>query len=275
MTPLQYKLARTIRRNIPQSVMRFILQRKVGVVPGIDTRFPDRAVDRYQDHLNRFDLNLAGKRILLFGYGGSFGVGVELLRRGARHVILSDPFARPDSVQNYRYFNGNEPYLLATGEHVQVNPDWLTLSHKPIAEAQADIGDPVDLILSSSVFEHLIDPEHEMRSLMNCMTEDGAQLHIIDLRDHYFKYPFEMLCHSEDDWLSKYNPPSHLNRYRYWDYQVIFKQFFSRVEIEIIMQDPAAFDACRARIQPEFVSGNQVWDTAAKIVLVGMHPRSG
>jgi hypothetical protein len=29
---------------------------------------------------------------------------------------------------------------------------------------------------------------------------DGLHLHFVDLRDHFLKYPFEVLCYSEGVW---------------------------------------------------------------------------
>ena len=51
------------------------------------------------------------------------------------------------------------------------------------------------------------------------ITRPGAMnVHEIDLRHHYFKYLFEMLCHSEEAWKKWLNPSNNLNRWRLPEY---------------------------------------------------------
>ena len=55
----------------------------------------------------------------------------------------------------------------------------------------------VDLVLSNSVLEHVQDVDATIKALAALTDSNGMQIHFIDLRDHYFKYPFEMLCYSD------------------------------------------------------------------------------
>ena len=58
----------------------------------------------------------------------------------------------------------------------------------------------VDLILSVSVLEHLRNPDGVLSECSRILKPGGWMINGVDLRDHYFKYPFEMLKYSENFW---------------------------------------------------------------------------
>src|ERR671914_662891 len=95
MMPLDYLALRLVRRHLPDSIVRALLHRGIFIKPGLETTSPDQAVRRFIEGLAAGGDAVHGKRVLIFGYGGGFGVGVGLLRAGASHVILLDPFAQP------------------------------------------------------------------------------------------------------------------------------------------------------------------------------------
>ena len=140
------------------------------------------------------------------------------------------------------------------------------------AQTQNAIG-PVDLVLSSSVYEHLDDVEGITRALARLTKPDGIHIHFVDLRDHFFKYPFEMLRFSESTWRTWLNPSSNHNRYRLWNYRSTFEACFDQVEIQILTSEEAAFQKLLPEIRPEFISGNQTEDTAATIRVIAQHPK--
>jgi hypothetical protein len=147
---------------------------------------------------------------------------------------------------------------------------------------QADIRDihlsaefqPVDLVVSSSVYEHLDDVDGITHSLAALTKPDGLQIHYADLRDHFFKYPFEMLAYSESTWRGWLNPTSNHNRFRLWDYRRAFEKYFGKVEIQILQRDEAAFEKVRRRLRPEFVSGNPLDDSVTLILIVASQVKS-
>jgi hypothetical protein len=144
---------------------------------------------------------------------------------------------------------------------------WITVVESPI-EAYADSRvEPLDLVLSSSVYEHLHDPLAVTRSLAPITAPDGAQMHFIDLRDHYFKRPFEMLCYSDWVWRNLLNPGSNLNRWRAWEYERMFARVFPQVEVEVLERDSAEFGRARERIRPQFLSGERGADAVTKILV--------
>ncbi len=65
----------------PQRVVEWMLDRGVYLQAGSDTSQPDRTVDTYVHSAGRYNLEIKGRTILVFGYGGSFGVALGLLER--------------------------------------------------------------------------------------------------------------------------------------------------------------------------------------------------
>jgi hypothetical protein len=268
-----YILPRVIRRYCPSPIINVAKRLHLGIIPGFETRYPSAAADRYEQALRTSGREWAGKCILVLGYGGYFGLGVELLRRGARHVILVDPFAKADDQANRYLAEQNPSYLTIQGKHVFPRKEWITLVHEEVSDHDYSLYGPIDVFLSSSVLEHVSSLEPLVSSLSKITPSDGFHIHYVDLRDHYFKYPFEMLCFPEKVWRSLLDPPSHLNRLRLWDYELYFSRYFREVSVEIIEKDLISFTQVKSRIQPEFLSGNDDQDCTTRILITAAHPK--
>ena len=130
----------------------------------------------------------------------------------------------------------------------------------------------VDCVLSTSVYEHLDDVPGITRALANLTAPRGVHLHFIDLRDHYFKYPFEMLTYSNYVWKNLLNPTSNLNRFRLPDYKRILDESFRSVEIEVLERLEDEFQAASARIRPEFKTGDATIDSVTLIQVLAREP---
>lgn len=240
----------------------------------METRMPGRALERYVTTLQEHGHMLAGKRVLVLGYGGHFGVGVELLRRGAAHVVLCDPFAPPNDRRNERLLPEYAAYLRREDGHVVPLPERIRLLREDVRRtAAAGALAPVDIILSNSVFEHLDDVEGVTRALSGLTDPSGLHLHFIDLADHFRKYPFEMLCYSDTTWRKWLNPGSNLNRNRLVDYRRAFETWFTEVDIEVLLRNPERFRLVHARIRPEFLTGDEDVDSATYIRVIARGPR--
>jgi hypothetical protein len=110
------------------------------------------------------------------------------------------------------------------------------------------------------------------RALAGITKPDGIHIHFVDLRDHFFKYPFEMLRFTERTWRNWLNPSSNHNRYRLWGYRTAFEDCFGQVEIEVLARAEAAFRKLMPQIQPEFVSGNLEEDAVTLIRVIASKP---
>ena len=270
---LPYLIPRLVRHFLPEKLVRTLLLRNIIIHPGLETDNPLAAVKRYVEVLSERGLSFQGKRVLVFGYGGRFDIGFGLLKAGAAHVILCDKYAPPDEVHNQRVFASEEKYFFMEKEGLRPRPEWITLLEADIRDAQATKQiEPVDFVISSSVYEHVDDVEGITRALAKLTKPDGLHIHYVDLRDHYFKYPFEMLRFSEHTWRTWLNPSTNHNRYRLWNYRAAFKSCFAQVEIKILTREEDAFRKLLPRIRPEFVSGNLEEDAVAVILLIASKP---
>lgn len=267
---LKYIILRLVRHFLPESITRFLLRRGLIIRPGLETREPASAVTRYRDALALRGSTLTGKRVLVFGYGGNFAVGAELLRAGARHVVLLDRFAPPDDRRNRELVRAYPDYFSLRGDQVLTNESLLTLIHDDVKNVRVE---KFDLVLSSSVYEHLDDVDGLTAALAALTAPSGIHVHYVDLRDHYFKLPFEMLKFSERTWKNWLNPTSNLNRFRLRDYQRVFEKYFSKAEINVLAREPDAFAKAKSKIRTEFLTGDEAHDTVTLIEVIASGPK--
>ena len=270
---LKYLLLRLFRHFMPESAARFLLKRRWVIQPGLESNDPAAAVKQYIDVLTAHGRSLNGKRVLVFGYGGRFAVGVELLRQGAGHVVLCDHFVLLDKERNRELLSNYADYLDTKNDNVMPRPEFITLLHGDIREEsiQSQISE-VDYVLSTSVYEHLDDVDGITRALAKLTSPQGVQLHFVDLRDHYFKYPFEMLAYSKNTWTNFLNPTSNLNRFRLTSYREVFDAYFQKVDIAILERLEDKFRATRSRIRPEFLTGDETVDSVTLIQVLAESP---
>lgn len=270
---LPYLIPRVIRHFLPEKLVRILLLRGWVIRPGLETSNPSDAVRRYIDVLSEQGLSFQNKRVLVFGYGGRFDIGFELLSAGAAYVILCDKYASPDDAHNRRLFSQEEKYFTMVNNSLRPRREWMMLVQADIRdETVGSVLEPEDIVLSSSVYEHLDDVEGITHALALVTKPDGINIHFVDLRDHFFKYPFEMLRFSERIWLTFLNPSSNHNRYRLWNYRQAFESFFGKVDINILSRDNEAFRRIQPFILPQFLSETADENDVTTIRIVATTP---
>lgn len=271
---IKYLTLRILRHFMPESMARFLLKRRWIIRPGLESSDPIAAVEQYSTGLSAYGKSIKGKRVLVFGYGGRFAVGVELLRQGAAHVVLCDHFVLLDKERNLELLPDYADYLVTENDDVKPRSEFITLLHDDIREdsIQEQIAE-VDYVLSTSVFEHLDDVVGVTKALAKLTALQGVHLHFVDLRDHYFKYPFEMLKFSESVWKNFLNPTSNLNRYRLNDYRHVFDANFTKVEIEILERLVDEFRKAQKQIHVEFKTGDESVDAVTLISVSASQPK--
>jgi len=273
---LPYLIPRLLRRFMPEKLVRTLLLRNIFIQSGLETNNPFAAIRRYADVLSKHGVSFQGKRVLVFGYGGRFDIGFGILKEGAAHVILCDKYAPPDENHNRKMFASEEKYFAIESQGLRPRAEWMSLLEADIRDVYASQTiPPVDIVISSSVYEHLDDVEGITHALSGLTKPDGIQIHYVDLRDHFFKYPFEMLRFSEGAWRRWLNPSSNHNRYRLWDYRRAFESCFGHVKIEILSREEEAFRKVLPHLRPEFVSGNIEEDAVGTIQVVASKPLVG
>lgn len=271
---LKYVIPRLVRHFLPEKIVRFLLLRSWIIQPGIETQSPEEAAERYRLELEKADIQLKGKTVHIFGYGGRFSLGVALLRLGVGHVILTDKFAPPDNEDNLGLLPLHKEYLKEEQGCVTPRPESITLIEQDICSPKVRAAIPLaDIVISSSVYEHLDTVDEITKSLATLTKPDGIQLHYVDLRDHYFKYPFEMLCYTEKIWYGWLNPSSNHNRFRLWDYRKVFEKRFKKADFIVTKRDKKSFEKTRSRIQPNFLSGNINDDSVTFIKIIAREPQ--
>ncbi len=270
---LPYLLPRLARHFLPERLVRFLLLRGWVIRPGLETRQPHAAIQNYLDALEGCGFSLNGKRVMVFGYGGRFDLGLGLLEAGAEGVVLCEKDAPPDDAHNRALLPRYGAHLVLDGKRVRPRSARLTLLQGDVRCLSPAEFAPLDLVVSRSVYEHLDDVEGVTRALAALTSPHGLQVHFVDLRDHFFRYPFEMLCYSERVWRGWLDPSTHHNRYRLWDYRRAFEQCFEHVEVRVLARDEPAFQKARPRIRPEFISGNVEEDSATLIRVLASRPR--
>lgn len=270
---LFYLLPRLVRHFLPEKLVRALLLRNIIIQSGLETNNPFGAIQRYVDVLSKHRRSFHGKRVLVFGYGGRFDIGFGILKQGAAHIILCDRYAPPDEAHNRHMFAAENQYFRMESQGLRPRSEWMTLLESDIRDTQSSSRiEPVDIVISSSVYEHLDDVEGITRALAALTRPEGIHIHYVDLRDHFFKYPFEMLRFSESTWRKWLNPSSNHNRYRLWDYRRVFTACFADVEIEVLSREEEAFRQVLPHLRPEFVSGNLEEDAVGLIQVVASKP---
>jgi hypothetical protein len=255
-------------------VTRFLLMRSFIIKPGLETADPAAAVERYAAALSAQNDSIGGKRILVFGYGGRFDIGVGLLDAGAAYVALCDRYARPDDVHNRQLLAAHGDCLYLDAGRPRPRRERMELIEADVRAVDApSTNQGYDLAISNSVYEHLDDAAGTTQALARWTSPGGMHMHFVDLRDHYFKYPFEMLRYPESTWRRWLNPSSNHNRLRVWDYRRIFESHFEQVEISILERDEAAFRRVQHHIQPRFIAGNEAEDAVTLIRITARKPR--
>ncbi len=275
MPPVEYVVLRLARRWIPNALMQYLKRKQRFVCPGWETSTPSTAVNHYEEMLSLYGVGWKQAMVFILGYGGFLGVAVELLRRGASHVILYDPYAKLDNWRNATLPSLYDSYLIREGKRVLPNPQYITLLRQNLQTAVAEGNLPtVDVVLSSWVYEHIAREEIEpiTRALASITAPTGIHLHFIDLRDHFFKYPFQMLTFSESTWRRWFNPPSNLNRQRLGDFRKTFAQYFDEVDIHVLERDLDNFQRTRPHIRPEFLTGDESIDSVTLFAVVARGP---
>ena len=254
-------------------MVRSLLLRGWIIQPGLETSNPAAAVQRYMDVLSGNGLSFVGERVMVFGYGGRFDIGVGFLQAGATHVILCDKYAPPDEAHNWQLFSADAKYFSITENGLRPRPEWMTLLQADIRELVVlNTIEPVDVVVSNSVYEHLDDVNGITGALASLTSPNGRHIHFVDLRDHFFKYPFEMLRFSEMIWRNFLNPSSNHNRYRLWDYRRVFEALFDNVEIRVLSRDKDAFRRIQRFVLPRFLSENAEENDVTTICIIATVP---
>ena len=263
---LPYLALRFIRRTcfptaIPRSISAFL--------PGFRS---NRGTHSSASVVNLYDQYLApklgaawpsGRTVLEVGIGATNSSCYELAARGADRALAFEPFVPIDAPCD-------AALLAECSQRHHLSTDAVAGKVQRLTTL-ADVPDrSIGLILSNSVLEHVGDIDALARELRRILAPGGAMLHLVDYRDHFFKYPYHHLLWSAAVW-DRWLNPGDLPRWRISDHVESFQR--QGLRTEVLRESPLAaeFAKVRARIHPHFASYDEAALATAFAVLFVTH----
>jgi 2-polyprenyl-3-methyl-5-hydroxy-6-metoxy-1,4-benzoquinol methylase len=228
---------------------RFIPYFRVNVNQDMPEELVERYI-RYMRDLNRRDDDWSEARILEVGAGTTNAVGLLLAHRLGCKVDVFDPYVQFDQEQTNKCI-----------AHFKMHDETVNR----VRRVQRLEG-KYDFILSNSVLEHVKDIDQFFIDTKEVLKENGAMVHFVDYRDHFFKYPYFFLMFSKRTWDTFLNPGD-LYRWRLDNHLSAIEQGKLKYEIHEseIMNNEAEY--IEKRIQPYFRK-MQFWNVSNVALVV-------
>lgn len=272
---VKYLVFRFVRRHIPNRIY-FILMK---IFPGLlgdnaAETMPDAAFESYQHSLARFGVSFEGKNMVELGSGRYARQGLRMLKGGANRVTLIDPYAV--SLGDLRHRKMLEEDCLRLG--LSLDEALASISSVPASVssfAEPEFAGHADVVISSAFLEHVRDP---LRVLQRCywiLKPGGVTWHNVDLRDHYFAFPFEMLAYSDAVWEKLLAPKGgfYQNRWRLSDYLTAMEEAgFANIEYQVTLRDHEGLKKIRPRLQERFRQMDDDMLAILNVHLYGLKP---
>ncbi len=240
---LEYIFLRLIRRFLLKGwIMPRLAGRLPYCEPSLGETSPLAIVDLYWKYCRQAELDPVEKTILEIGTGSTNGTAYEILGRGG-HCIAYDPYVPLNSRKDEEVFAG------------QIAERHPALDRKRALRVYAlkDLPESsIDLVLSHSVLEHVKDLDQLLLDLIPVLKAEACMLHIVDYRDHFFKYPFHFLQFSPSTWYS-YLDPGDLSRARIGDHLRTFARHGFRTEVLARVKDAPSLLSMKGSIHKDFL----------------------
>ncbi|MBN1992340.1 MAG: methyltransferase domain-containing protein [Anaerolineae bacterium] len=266
---------RVLRRQIPDRLFFAMMKlQAAGLGDNASEECPDAIFGQWRERLEALNLNFQGKHIVEFGSGRYARAALRWLAAGASQVTLLDLYAVPLDAEEHRLMLANDCSRLGLElddvlERIKVIRGDLMTWPIPPAPQKAD------LLTSGAVLEHVQNPELALVKCREWLKPGGVTYHAIDLRDHYFDYPFEMLTFSVEVWERWLNPKGgfYLNRWRVPDYVQAMRQAgFVNISYDVFLQDEPGLREIRPRLNRQFQEISEKELSVLGIYLYGEAP---
>lgn len=247
-----YVMKRLIRRQIPAPVF-FGIMTASGRTAKAEDR-PDEVLESMVDRLRHLPIGLEGKHVLDLGGGRYARIAVRLLKANASHVTLADHYARPLTDLRHRKILDEDCLRLGL-ESAETMQSISIIVGEFLDSSPSDPAARADLIISDSTMEHVSDPAAILKKCWEWLRPGGFVSHRIDLRDHLFDTPFEMLTYSDRTWCRWLNPKRgfHLNRRRLPDYlDALHEAKFDDVSYQVLQKDEGGLREIWPRLDDRF-----------------------
>jgi SAM-dependent methyltransferase len=225
---------------------------------------PRPVVDQYARHLATVGFVPTGRPVLEIGVGATNSTGYELAARFApKSVLLLEPFVLLDTAADRILRSA------VAAQHGQ-REDAISASVRRVPTLDEVPDSSVDLVLSNSVLEHVADPPALFRELKRVLAPGGAMLHLVDYRDHFFKYPYHFLQFSKQTW-NRWLNPGDLPVWRFYDHDEQMNAVGFKVHVLQEDRDVIAFARIRPRLAADYRSDDPRLDIATAAFWATQH----
>lgn len=208
---------------------------------------------------------LQHKSILEVGVGRTNGSCYRLMARGARETVAFEPFRQLEKSQDekqLREASNADPSANFTG------------CVRRVANLDAEATGGFDTVLSVAVLEHVIDMNRLAADLNRLLKPGGCMLHVVDYRDHFFRYPYHHLLWSEKTW-SRWLDPGDLPRWRVGDHLRIFEEQGFRMSVIKASSQDNEFAKIANRVHPRFRNFDDFNLRTTSAIIFGTKESSG
>ena len=179
------------------------------------------------------------------GSGSCNNVGYEFAGRGARSVICVEPYRKLDLGRDRRY-------LISIAQRHGRDADAIQRRVRREKSFEALPLASVDMIFSTSVIEHINDLGSAFSAMKRILRPSGTMIHVIDFRDHFFKYPYHFLLFSQQNW-DRFLNPGDLPRWRLYNVLEALERTGFRSHIHSRESNAIKFEQIRPWLHSEFV----------------------
>lgn len=216
---------------------------------------PESIVAAYQSALQASGVALENLCVVEAGAGRTNVVAYGLAAAGAKHVCAMEPFVRFDTALDGNLLRRCYPNSQGLREKVARATSFDELPEESI-----------DLVVSNSVLEHVGDVDRFFADCHRVLRPGGVMVHLVDYRDHFFKYPYAFLTFDDSTW-SRWLNPGDLPRWRMHDHVSAMGR--ACFDVDVVEQDsmPEEFARIKHMLAPRFASaGPDVAVTQALLV---------
>ncbi|MEE9604272.1 MAG: methyltransferase domain-containing protein [Candidatus Scalindua sp.] len=217
-------------------------------------------VDTYWQYCQEVGIDPTNKKILEIGIGTTNATGYEVVARGGNIYWGCEPFRSLDRRMDHRL-------LMDVCKRYNCGIEGIQPRVKRVDSTKCIHDDTIDIIFSHSVLEHVNDLIELFCELKRLLKNDGCMIHIVDYRDHFFKYPFHFLQFSEKTWNTLFNPGD-LPRHRLHDHIEAFGKYDFSVEIVIEEYDDEEYEKIKNYLNNRFRNGELYPASATLAVLL-------
>ncbi len=255
LTNIEYIILRFIRKfffttNLLNYVGKYICYYQTNA----NQQYPNGVAQSYLKHMNQ---SLEDKMVVEIGVGATNSIGYELVALTNCKYTGIEPFV-----------NFNRKLDRAVLDKVtQDYPHIKTSSISRINDIKSIADNSVDVLLSNSVLEHVTDMESLCKEMRRVLKHDGIMLHVVDYRDHFFKYPFHFLQFSKTTW-NRWLNPGDLPRWRLSNHLEIFENNGFRPHVVEMKRDTDNFTKIRAYLHYDFKNNDPLIDVTTAVLIV-------